>query len=319
MARIKLLVTGSGGFIFSNFIRRAFFTKQNYDVASIDRIRKSNVLQNVYRNKDHRFYIADIIDNHIINAIFEAEKPDIVIHGAMENVDNSQMLVRSNVLGSQIIIDACIKWNVKKLIYVSTDEVYGQLLDESSPAWSEIAPLAPRNPYSASKAAAELMVKAAHETYGLTYNITRSCNNYGPWQDPEKFIPKIIKNILENSPVPVYGMGAQIRDWIHVYDKCDAIIKIVNEGHDNEIYNISAGQEYSNIEIFQIICNTLNIGHDLLQFVPDKPGHDFRYAVDSTKLRNIGWKPTFKFKEGIKQTCDWYCNNRYNMLGIGRG
>lgn len=314
--KIKILVTGTGGFIFGNFVRRAFFTKQNYDIASIDRVRNSNSLQNIYRNKDHRFYIADITDPHIIDIIFQAEQPDIVIHGAAESfVDNSikdaVTFVNSNVLGTQIIIDACLKWNTKKLILISTDEIYGHLTSENEPAWTEESKTDPRNPYSASKLCGELLVKAAHETHGLIYNITRSCNNYGPWQHHEKFIPKIIKNVLEDKPVPVYGQGLQVRDWIHVYDNCDAIFKIINDGKDNEIYNISAGQEFSNIEVFQIICDTLNKGHNLVEFVKDRPGHDFRYSVDSAKLKALGWAPTMKFRDGIVQTCDWYATNRY--------
>lgn len=318
--RTKVLVTGSGGFIFGNCIRRMFYTKQSYEIVSIDRVRRSNVMQNVYLNKDHTFYIADVTDAHTVNIIFETAfkdgPPDIVIHGAAESfVDSSikdaRPFITSNVLGTQVVIDACVRWGVKRLIYVSTDEVYGHLESEESPPWNEDAPLAPRNPYSASKAAGELLVQAAHETHGLTYNITRSCNNYGPWQDPEKFIPKILQCVVRQNEVPVYGQGSQVRDWVHVHDKCDAIIKIVNEGKDNEVYNISAGQEFSNLEVFHIICDLLNSGHDLLKFVKDRPGHDFRYSVDSTKLRQLGWEPQYKFRDGIAQTIDWYMKNQF--------
>lgn len=314
---IKILVTGSGGFIFSNFIRYIIYNKLDYNLVSIDKIKKFKVLDNVYTNKNHKFYIGDISDAHFINVIFEIEKPDIVINGAAQSFVDSSIhdvhpFITSNILGTQVIIDACLKWNVKKLVQVSTDEVFGHLEKETDPAWDELAPLNPRNPYSASKASAELLIKAAHHTHGLTYNITRACNNYGPRQDPEKFIPKIIKHILEKKSVPVYGKGSQIRDWIHVFDKCAAIIKIIQEGKDNEIYNISANQEYSNVEIFQIICNKLGRGHGLLEFVKDRPGHDFRYSVNSSKLRGLGWKPEFKFaKEGIHSTVQWYLNNQW--------
>lgn len=318
--RLKILITGSGGFIFGNFIRRAFYTKQNYEIVSVDRVRRSNVMQNVYRNKDHKFYIADVTDAHTLNIIFETAfesgPPDIVIHGAAESfVDNSiknaSPFITSNVLGTQVVVDACVRWGVKKLVYISTDEVYGHLENEDESPWKEEAPLAPRNPYAASKAAGELLVKAAHETHGLVYNITRCCNNYGPWQDPEKFIPKILQSIISGSSMPVYGQGLQVRDWLHVHDNCDAVIKIVNEGGDNEVYNISAGQEFSNIEVFQIICDRMESGHDLLEFVKDRPGHDFRYSVDSTKLRKLGWEPQYKFRDGIAQTIDWYMKNQF--------
>jgi dTDP-glucose 4,6-dehydratase len=316
MKRKNVLVTGSGGFIPSNLIRRVFYTKQPYTISSIDRVRESHLVHNIYINQDHDFYIADIRDPHTLNVIFAKAQPSVVIHGAAESfVDNSireaSPFVTSNVLGTQHIIDACLNHNVQKLVYMSTDEVYGHLADEKTESWKEDAPLSPRNPYAASKAAGELLIKAAHETHGLTYQITRSCNNYGPWQDPEKLIPKIIKNVLANEPVPIYGQGAQIRDWIHVFDKCSAIFKIINDGKDNQTYNISANQEFSNLEVFQLVCNTLGKGHDLIQFVEERPGHDFRYSVDSTKLRELGWTPEFKFRDGLSQACQWYINNQF--------
>jgi dTDP-glucose 4,6-dehydratase len=316
MKRKNVLVTGSGGFIPSNLIRQVFYTKQPWTISSIDRVRESHLIHNIYINQDHDFNIADIRDAHILNVIFAKAKPEIVIHAAAESfVDNSindaSPFITSNVLGTQNVIDACLKNGVKKLVYMSTDEVCGHLTDENAEPWKEEAPLQPRNPYAASKAAGEMLVRAAHETHGLTYQITRSCNNYGPWQDPEKFIPKIIKNVLAGEKVPVYGQGAQIRDWIHVFDKCGAIFDIINKGEDNQTYNISANQEFSNLEVFQLVCNTLGKGHDLIEFVEDRPGHDYRYSVDSTKLRSLGWKPDFRFKEGLVQACQWYVNNQF--------
>src|SRR3972149_10143360 len=189
--RQTILISGSGGFIFSNFIRKAIYDKMNYNFVSIDKIKKSNALNNVYTNKSHKFYIGDIADEHFVNVVFEVEKPDIVLNAAAESfvdssIENANPFIHSNVLGTQVLIDACLRWGVKRFVQVSTDEVFGHLTDENAPAWREDAHMAPRNPYSASKGAAELLVRAAHETPGLTYNITRSCNTYGPRQDPEK-------------------------------------------------------------------------------------------------------------------------------------
>ena len=314
--RKTILCTGSGGFIFSNFMRYAIAQKKlDYNFVSIDKVQRNKAMDNVYTNKSHKFYIGDIADAHFMSVIFEIERPDIVINGAAEShvdksIEDAQPFLRSNIIGTQVVIDNCLKWGVEKLIHISTDEVYGHLDNEAAPGWAEDAPLAPRNPYAASKAASELLVKAAHNTHGLTYNITRSCNNYGPRQTADKFIPKIIKSIISKTPMPVYGQGLQVRDWMHVFDNCEAIIAILEKGQPNETYNISAGQEFSNIEIFQEVCNTLGEGHNLVEFVKDRPGHDFRYSIDSSKLRQIGWEHQFKFKDGIKP---------FNGTGITNG
>jgi len=313
--KLKLLITGSCGFIFSNFIRKIIYDKQPYTVVSVDKVSK-NLLNNIYWNKNHTFHIADITDSHIMNTIFEFEKPDIVIHGAAENfVDSSTSnptnFINTNVLGTQVIIDCCVKWGVEKIIYMSTYEVYGHLTSESDPLWKEDATLNPRNPYSATKAAGEMLVKAAHESFGLNYNIIRSSNNYGPRQTSEKLIPKVIKCILNNEKIPIYGQGLQIRDWTHVFDNCNGILSVLNNGKINETYNISANQEFTNIEVVQKICNTMNKGHDLISYVPDRPGHDFRYGTDSSKIRELGWKQQFKFKDGIKDSIEWFNSNSW--------
>jgi len=314
----KLLVTGSCGFIFGNFIRKVIYNyKEKYDVVSVDKV-QNNAINSIYNNKNHVFHIADITDQHVMDVIFQFERPDIVIHGAAEShVDTSlktpNAFVNSNVLGTQNIINSCVKHNVEKLIYISTDEVYGSLTSENDVAWDETAPLNPKNPYAATKAAGELLVKAAHQAHGLIYNITRSSNNYGPRQFPEKLIPKAIKCILENKKIPIYGQGLQIRDWTHVFDNCQALINILENGKDNEVYNISANQEFTNIEVIQKICNTLNKGHELVEFIKDPRGnsHDFRYSVNSSKLRSLGWKPSYKFKDGIVDTIEWYTTNSW--------
>lgn len=312
----KVLLTGTCGFIFSNLIRRVIkYDKQPYEFVCLDRV--SGNANTMYANKSHIFHLADIRDQHIIDKIFQFEQPDIVIHGAAESfVDYSlsdpNSFVTSNVLGTQVLLNASIKHKVERFIYISTDEVYGQLTSESDPPWKEDAPLNPRNPYSATKAAGELLVKAAHTSHGLIYNITRSSNNYGPRQTPEKLIPKAIKCILQGQKIPVYGQGLQIRDWTHVFDNCSAILAVLNHGQPNEIYNISANQELPNIEVIQKICNAMGKGHDLITFIEDpRRGHDFRYSIDSSKVRKLGWEPTYKFKEGIVETVEWYKLNQY--------
>lgn len=311
----KILITGSGGFIFGNFVRQSFYNKKLYNIASIDRVRESHIIQNIYVNSDHSFHVADIRDKHILHVLFQKEKPDIVIHGAAEsNVDksilNASDFVSSNILGTQNIIDECLDIG-SKLIFISTDEVYGSLNSENEESWNEDSPINPRNPYSASKAAGELLVKAAGQTHGLKYNITRSCNNYGPWQTTEKLIPRVIDCILNDKEIPIYGQGNQVRDWIHVYDNCSALFYIIEHGKDNEIYNISAKQEFMNLEIVQEICNIFNKGYDLIKHVDDRPGHDFRYSITNDKIKTLGWNPSYKLKNGLKETCQWYNSNRY--------
>ena len=317
----KVLVTGSCGFIFGNFIRKAIYDQnqkkeKKYAFVSVDRV-TDNAVNSMYWNKNHTFHIADIRDQHVLNRIFEVERPDIVIHGAAETfVDTSlkdpNSFVTSNVLGTQVVINCCLKNNVERLIYISTDEVYGQLTSESAPAWTEESPLAPRNPYAATKAAGELLVQAANRTHGLIYNITRCSNNYGPRQLPEKLIPKAIKCVLEGQKIPIYGQGQQIRDWTYVADNCTAIMAILEKGEPNEAYNISAKQEFPNIETINLVCNAIGKGHELISFIEDpRGGHDFRYSVDTTKIQKLGWKPTYKFRDGVRDTVQWYLDNQW--------
>lgn len=315
MSRKKVLITGSCGFIFSNFVKKVVYEKHPYQIVSVDKV-NSNVMNSIYWNNNHKFYVADICDSHIMDRIFQFERPDIVIHGAAEtfidsSLINANIFVQSNVLGTQNIINCCLKYDISRLIYISTDEVYGHLTSENDTGWTEEAPLNPRNPYSATKAAGELLVKAAHQSHGLIYNITRSSNNYGPRQSPEKLIPKVIKCIINETKIPIYGEGQQIRDWTHVFDNCAAILKILNNGQPNEIYNIAANQELPNIEVVQKICNAVGKGHELISFVEDRKSHDFRYSVNTEKIRKLEWSPNYKFKSGIKETVDWYLNNKW--------
>lgn len=312
----KILLTGSLGFIGSNFVRKVLFDKLDYQLVSVDYCKLPNVLNNIYANKNHKFYLGDIADAHLMNVIFEIERPDIVVNMAAESfvdasISSASPFIHSNVLGTQVLLDASVKWGVKHFVQVSTDEVLGHLVSPSDPSWTEESPLAPRNPYSASKAAAEHLVQAAHQTHGLPFSITRSCNNFGPRQQARNFIPKIIKSTLNNQPVPVYGKGENLREWIYVEDNISAILTILGKGKINEIYNISSGYEFSNLEIFQEVCNVFGRGHSLLEFVKDRPGHDYRYSVSSNKLRSLGWKPQFKFRAGLSSTCNWYEKNQW--------
>lgn len=318
MSKKKVLVTGVLGFIFSNFIRKAVFEKHPYQFITLDKAVLPSSLNNMYVNKSlSSNYIADITDEHVINRIFEFEKPDIVIHGAAEtfvdySLSDPNRFVNANVLGTQVLLNASLKYGVERFIYVSTDEVYGHLPNDSDPSWTEESPLNPRNPYSASKAAGELLVKAANQSHGLIYNITRSSNNYGPRQTPEKLIPKVIKSIQKGEPIPVYGKGAQIRDWTHVFDNCAGILSVLNKGTPNETYNIAANQEFTNIEVVNMICNAIGHGHNLISHIPDpRTGHDFRYSINCDKLKKLGWKPSIKFNDGLQDTVDWYEANRW--------
>lgn len=316
--KTKLLITGSNGFIFSNFVRKAVYDKTPYELVSIDRVSKSSLINNIYVNKSHTFYLGDICDEHFMNVVFEYEKPDIVLHGAAESFVDSSLknpneFIHSNVLGTQVVINACVKFGVQKLIYISTDECYGALKSSNDMAWKEDAILNPRNPYSASKASGELLVRAANNSFGLPYIITRASNNYGPRQS-EKLIPTIIKSITNNQKIPVYGNGMFLREWTYVDDNCDALLSILKSDKINEIYNISSNQEFSNIEVVQEVCNAMGKGHDLVEHIADPrgTGHDFRYSVNSGKIKGeLGWIPKMKFKDGIALTAQWYQNNMW--------
>lgn len=319
MSKKTILLTGSAGFIFSNFIRKSIYLKLPYRFVSVDKINSQKNMINLYVNQSHKFYLADIADTHIIDTIFSHEKPDVVINGAAESsVDKSLTdplcFALSNVVGTQNLLNAAIKHDVKRFIQISTDEVYGQLTVDEKP-WKEEAPLNPRNPYSASKASAELMVQAAGKSHGLPYIITRSSNNYGPRQMPDKLIPRVIQCIMRGEKIPVYGEGSQLRDWTHVFDNCAAISYLIDNGKDNEIYNISAHQEFTNLEIVNKICDIMGTGHNLISFIPDpRKSHDFRYAIDTSKIESLGFKASMKFKDHIKEVVEWYKMNSYFLL-----
>jgi dTDP-glucose 4,6-dehydratase len=305
MNKQKVLLTGTGGMVLGNFVRKAIYEKHPYQFVSIDRVNKSSVLNNMYNNKNHQFYIGDIADDHFVNVVFEFERPDIVLHGAAETIDENRF-IHSNILGTQVLVNASIKWGVKRFIYTSDDKVYGQLKNDLLPPWNETDPVNPSDEYAISKVTGEMLVK----TSGLNYNIARSSNNYGPRQSPTKLIPKITKCVLDNKEIPIYDKGQQIRDWLHVFDNCAAILKILENGKSNEIYNVSANQEFSNLEVVNEICKILGKGHNLIKFVSDKPKHNFRYAMNTNKIKSLGWEPKFKFKTGLPYHIDWAIKNQ---------
>lgn len=321
MTKKRLLITGNCGFIFGNFVRWLLNPRnpksEEYEVIGVDRV--DGHPNNLYLNKGHIFHPADIRDQQVMDRIFQYEQPDFVIHGAAQtyvdfSLTSPNDFITSNVLGTQVIINSCLKSKVK-LVFVSTDEVYGHFTSESDLPWKEDAPLNPRNPYSASKASGELLVRAAHQSHGLTFNITRSSNNYGLRQSTDKLIPKVIRCIVKEEKIPVYGQGLQIRDWLHVVDNCSAILSVLENGKPNETYNISSNQELSNIEMVQRICNIMGKGHALIEFVKDRPGHDFRYAIDATKIKELGWKPQYKLRDGLEPIISWYATNNWWFNG----
>jgi dTDP-glucose 4,6-dehydratase len=302
--RKRILITGSGGFVFGNFIRQVFYSKLSYTISSIDRVKDSHIIHNIYVNADHSFHIADITDSHILHVIFEKERPDIVIHGAAETLDEQYMVTR-NVFGTQNIINECLKMG-SKLIYVSTDRVYGDLESENKPVSKESDITRPEGMLASTKNDGEILVR---ETNGLNYNIVRLSNNYGPWQTTQDIIPQVIDSILEGNTILIYGTGYQTRDWTHVFDTCSAILSVIEKGSNKEIYNITSKQEFSNIEVVQFICNIFGKGHDLVKHVERKSGS--RYAMANYKIKELGWVPQFKLRDGLAQTCQWYLSNKY--------
>ena len=312
----KMLITGGAGFIGSNFIHYILSKYNDYQVINLDKLTYAANLDNlkdIEDNKNYRFIHGDIADQEFIFKLFENEKFDIVINFAAEShVDNSilnpQIFTITNILGTQVLLDACRKYNIKRFHQVSTDEVYGELpLDDNSILFTEKTPLNPSSPYSASKASADMLVKSYYRTYSLPITISRCSNNYGPYQHLEKLIPLMISKAINNDNLPVYGNGLNVRDWLHVYDHCTAIDLIIHEGKIGEIYNIGGNNEKSNIDVVKIILKELGKSEKLIKYVNDRPGHDLRYAIDSTKIKtSLNWKPVYSFEKGMLDTIKWY-------------
>ncbi|MES0857704.1 dTDP-glucose 4,6-dehydratase [Geobacillus sp. G4] len=313
---MKVLITGGAGFIGSNFVNYMVKKYPNYQIINLDALTYAGNLENVKEvenEPNYRFVKGDITNRELVESLF-AEGVDAVVNFAAEShVDRSitdpGVFVRTNIQGTQVLLDAAKKYGVKKYIQISTDEVYGTLGETGY--FTETTPLAPNSPYSASKAGADLLVRAYHETYGLPVNITRCSNNYGPYHFPEKLIPLMIINALNDRPLPVYGDGLNVRDWLHVEDHCSAIDLVLHKGRNGEVYNIGGNNERTNIEVVKAILRYLNKPESLITFVEDRLGHDRRYAIDATKIREeLGWQPRYTFEEGLKKTIDWYLENR---------
>jgi dTDP-glucose 4,6-dehydratase len=306
-----VLVTGGCGFIGSNFIRYLLHSEPEVQVTNLDKLTYAGNLANLHDLADHpryRFVRGDIADRDTVRAVVPGVQT-IFNFAAESHVDRSihdcGPFVRTNVLGTQTLLDAAREFGVTRFIQISTDEVYGSL--GPTGYFTEETPLAPNSPYSASKAAADLLVRSYHHTYGLPAIITRSSNNYGPYQFPEKLIPLFITNLLHDQPVPVYGTGTNVRDWIHVQDHCRAIALVWRRGRVGQVYNIGGECERTNLQITHALLEALGKPKSLIRFVPDRPGHDLRYALDCTKIKTeLGWRPEIPFEEGLRQTIRWY-------------
>jgi dTDP-glucose 4,6-dehydratase len=313
---MKILVTGGAGFIGSNFLKSMIQKYPDYYFLNADLLTYSGNLDNLKSlegNQKYSFFKTDIREVDEINSLF-SKGIDIVVNFAAEShVDRSilepEVFVKTNVFGTQVLLEAAKKYGVTKFVQVSTDEVYGSL--GATSFFTEETPLNPNSPYSASKAGADFLVRAYHETYGLPINITRCSNNYGPYQFPEKLIPLMISRALADQALPVYGDGMNIRDWLYVEDHCSAIDLVIHEGVNGEVYNIGGNNERTNMQIVNTVLQELGKPDSLINYVKDRPGHDRRYGIDPTKIMNeLGWKPKYSFETGIKETIQWYIKNR---------
>ncbi len=326
----NILVTGGAGFIGSNFIKMMLDKHPDYKIINVDALTYAGNLENlndVADKPNYRFIRADIRDRAKMDEVFTSCGIDTIVNFAAEShVDRSivepEVFLTTNIIGTQVLLDVAKKhWKINpddkyckeykpgvKFLQVSTDEVYGAL--GATGMFVETMPLCPNSPYSASKASADMIVRAYHQTFGMPVNITRCSNNYGPYQFPEKLIPLMINNCLNNKDLPVYGDGMQIRDWLHVADHCSAIDTVLQKGFDGEVYNIGGNNEKANIEIVKLIIATLGKSESLIKYVKDRPGHDRRYAIDNSKISTqLGWEPDYTFEEGMQETIQWYLGN----------
>ena len=316
---MNIIVTGGAGFIGSNFILYMLRKYPEYHIVCLDKLTYAGNLANldsVKENQNFRFVKGDICDREVVNRLFLEEKPDFVVNFAAEShvdrsIENPSIFLQTNIIGTQVLMDACRKCGIRRYHQVSTDEVYGELpLDRPDLYFTEDTPIHASSPYSTSKAAADLLVQAYYRTYGLPVTISRCSNNYGPYQFPEKLIPLMVVNALNYKKLPVYGDGKNVRDWLYVEDHCKAIDLIIHKGRIGEVYNVGGHNEMPNIDIVRLICKELNRPEDLITYVEDRKGHDMRYAIDPTKIHNeLGWLPETRFAEGIKKTIQWYLEN----------
>ena len=317
---INIIVTGGAGFIGSNFIFHMLAKYPDYRIICIDKLTYAGnlaTLQPVMDKPGFLFVQADICDREAVNRLFEEEKPDVVVNFAAEShvdrsIENPGIFLQTNIMGTAVLMDACRKYGIRRYHQISTDEVYGDLtLAENAAPFTEFAPLRASSPYSSSKASADLLVMAYHRTYDLPVTISRCSNNYGPYQFPEKLIPLMLVNALQDKQLPVYGTGMNVRDWLYVEDHCRAVDLIIHKGKVGEVYNIGGNNEMRNIDIVKLICKELGKPESLITYVADRKGHDMRYAIDSTKLQNeLGWRPKTQFVIGMKKTIEWYLANK---------
>ena len=315
---MKILVTGGAGFIGSNFVRLVLNNHPDDEVVNLDALTYAGNLDNLSDlagNARHTFVRGDITSTRDVARLFRAHRIDAVVHFAAEShVDRSlhmgpRVFIQTNIIGTQNLLDAARKHKVSRYLQVSTDEVYGSLGPDGY--FSETTPVQPNNPYAATKAGADFMVRAAQKSHGLDAVITRCSNNFGPYQFPEKLIPLMIANAMENKPLPVYGDGLHVRDWIYVVDHCRAIDLVLRKGKTGEVYNVGGNYDVPNIQIVRSILKLLGKPESLIQYVEDRPGHDRRYAMDSTKIRKeLGWEPACRFEEALAETVTWYTSHR---------
>ena len=316
---MKILVTGAAGFIGSNFVFHMRKAHPEYDIIALDSLTYAGNLETLapVMEEDHFTFVrCDITDREGVRKVFEEHHPDVVVNFAAEShvdrsIEDPGVFLRTNILGTQVLMDACREFGIQRFHQVGTDEVYGDLpLDRPDLFFTEDLPLQASSPYSASKASADLLAMAYHRTYGLPVTISRCSNNYGPYQFPEKLIPLMIANALADKPLPVYGTGENVRDWLYVEDHCRAIDMILENGKVGEVYNIGGHNERSNLDVVKTILKQLGKPESLITFVGDRKGHYLRYAIDPSKIHGeLGWMPETKFEDGIRQTIDWYLNN----------
>lgn len=317
---MTMIVTGGAGFIGSNFV---FYMLKKYPdtrVVCLDKLTYAgnlSTLTRVMTNPCFRFVQEDICNREAVDGLFQEERPNVVVNFAAESdvdrsIENPELFLQTNVTGTAVLMDACRKYGVSRFHQISTDEVYGDLpLDRPDLFFTEDSPIRPSSPYSSSKAAADLLALAYHRTYGLPVTISRCSNNYGPYHFPEKLIPLMIIKALRDQPLPVYGTGMNVRDWLYVEDHCKAIDRILRTGCVGEVYNIGGNREMRNIDIVKLICKALDKPESLIAYVADRKGHDRRYAIDPAKIcGELKWQPETVFEVGIRNTIQWYLENR---------
>lgn len=322
---MKLLVTGGAGFIGSNFVLYMINKYPDYHIINVDALTYAGNLENlrsIEQHPNYTFVKADITDKSSLEPLFAVGIDAVLNFAAESHVDRSilhpEIFVQTNILGTQTLLDLSKQYQISKFVQVSTDEVYGTL--GATGLFTEETPLAPNSPYSASKAGADLLVRAYHETFGLPVNITRCSNNYGPYQFPEKLIPLMIQNALQDKQLPVYGDGLNVRDWLYVEDHCSAIDLVLHKGRNGEVYNVGGNNERDNLHVVKTILKELGKRESLITYVQDRLGHDRRYAIDADKIRQeLGWQPQFAYESGIKATIQWYLNNKEWMEQVVSG